>query len=456
MGVRSLGWVGILLVALAAAVAPAAPPNVLFIAIDDLNDVPGFMGRYPDAITPNLDRIAERGVVFTDAHCQFPVCAPSRASLMSGFYPYNLGFQTQAKDSVALKCTRERGGRLLPEHFRDHGYYTMAVGKLLHRHVPDEIVDESGGRGDWNKLPSGKRLKWDPTNGGTMTDWGPYPGEDSDMTDHQAADWAIKRLGESYDKPFMLMVGFLRPHVPWHVPQQWFDLYPDPAKLTKPAYLASDLEDVPKFAREMNIYPWMPRTSWAIETGQWQDILQAYLACTSFVDHQVGRVLEALEQSPHAKNTVIVLWSDHGYHLGEKNTFQKQTTWERASHVPMVFSGPGIVPGGRCDRPVGLIDIYPTLVELAGLPANKLNEGRSLVPLLEDPGREWDHPVLVSWKKDSHALQTDRYRYIRYGDGSEELYDHASDPNEWTNVVDNPDYEAVKRQLAAQLAERVD
>ncbi len=431
-------------------------PNVMFIAVDDLNDMPTFMGRYPDAKTPNLDRLAKSGAVFTEAHCQFPVCAPSRASVISGFYPHTLEFDKNAKDSIALERTRKAGGRLLPEYFRDHGYHTMAVGKLLHRHLPKGVVDESGGRGSWNKLPDGKRLHWDPVGGGTMTDWGPYPGDDSDMTDHKAADWAVDRLREEQEEPFLLMVGFLRPHVPWHVPQKWFDLYPEPESLAMPAFLADDLEDVPQFAREMNIYPHMPRTEWAIETGQWRDIVHAYLACVSFVDHQIGRVLDALEESPHADNTVVVLWSDHGYHLGEKNTFQKQTTWERASHVPLVMSGPGVTPGLRCDRPVGLIDIYPTLLELCGLPANELNEGRSLSPLLEDPTRKWKHPVLISWRQESHALQANRYRYIRYPNGTDELYDHREDPNEWTNISDDPDHAEAKQRLAKRLARILD
>lgn len=438
------------------AAAPDDRPNVLFIAIDDLNDVPAFMGRYPDAITPHMDALAARGVVFTEAHCQFPVCAPSRASVISGFYPHTLDFDKKASDSVAMERTHEAGGRLLPEYFRDYGYHTMAVGKLLHRHLPEGVVDESGGRGSWNKLPNGERMKWDPPNGGTMTDWGPYPGDDSDMTDHQAADWAVARLRQDRDAPFLLMVGFLRPHVPWHVPQKWFDLYPEPGSLAMPNYRADDLEDVPQCARDMNIYPHMPRTEWAIETGQWRDIVHAYLACVSFVDYQVGRVLTALEESSHADNTLIVLWSDHGYHLGEKNTFQKQTTWERASHVPLIISGPGVPPGGRCDRPVGLIDIYPTLTELCHLSNNRLNEGRSLVPLLEDPNRKWKHPVLISWRQESHALQTSRYRYIRYPDGSEELYDHREDPNEWTNLSNHPAHADAKQRLARRLARMVD
>ena len=452
------GMTATFLVVFATLAVPAAVarPNVLFIAVDDLNDMPTFMGRYPDAKTPNLDRLAERGVAFTEAHCQFPVCAPSRASVLSGFYPHTLDFDKNAKDSIAMERTRKAGGRLLPEYFRDHGYHTMAVGKLLHRHLPDGAVDQSGGRGSWNKMPDGRRVNYTPPTGSTMTDWGPYPGDDADMTDHAAAGWAVDRLREERDEPFLLMVGFLRPHVPWHVPQEWFDLYPDPASLAMPEYRADDLEDVPRFARDMNIYPHMPRTDWAIETGQWRDIVHAYLACVSFVDHQIGRVLDALDESPHADNTVIVLWSDHGYHLGEKNTFQKQTTWERASHVPLLFAAPGVEPGRRCDRPVGLIDIYPTLVELCGLPANDLNEGRSLAPLLRNPTRKWKHPVLVSWRKESHALQASRYRYIRYPDGTEELYDHRNDPNEWTNLADDPEHAGVKQRLAKRLARMVD
>ena len=246
------------------------------------------------------------------------------------------------------------------------------------------------------------------------------------------------------------MVGFMRPHVPWYVPKKWFDLY-DREKLALPPYDKNDLDDVPEMAKEISILKQMPRTVWAIEKNQWRDIMQAYLACVSFSDHQVGRVLDALEKSPYRDNTIIVLWSDHGYHMGEKNTFQKQSLWERASHAPLVIAGPQVKAGRRCDRVVNLMDMYPTLLEMCGLPANLKNQGHSLVPLLEDPRKEWPYPAIIGWKKKSFAVQTERYRFIRYGDGSEELYDHQNDLKEWTNLAGNPETAPIRKSLGTYL-----
>ncbi len=437
--------------ALLTAVA-AERPNVLFIAVDDLNDFAYFARCYPDAKTPNLDRLAQRGMVFTQAHCQFPLCGPSRASVMSGLLPTTLGYDDHMKDEALAKHARKLGTDLLHTYFSRHGYSTLAVGKICHHHVPKGSVDASGGRGAFNGGTGNLKKHWPQQ--GTSTDWAMAPERDEDLPDHQAAAWAVEQLQVKHDKPFFLMVGFLRPHVPWYVPKKWYDLY-DKEKLTLPPYDPKDLDDVPEIAKRISILKQMPRTDWAIETNQWRDMVQAYLACVSFADHQIGRVLDALDQSPYRDNTVIVLWSDHGYHLGEKNTFQKQSLWQRSSHVPLVIAGPGVSSGARCERLVGLIDLYPTLVEMCGLPANPSNQGRSLLPLLQQPAREWPHPVLTGWLENSFALQTERYRYIRYGDGSEELYDHQNDLKEWTNLAGKPESEALRKQLAETLDERL-
>ena len=432
----------------AAAEGNTEKPNVLFIAVDDLNDFPLFAHRHPDAKTPHMDRLAARGMVFTSAHCPFPLCGPSRASIMSGLLPSTLGFDDHMSDESVQARARELGSELLHARFAQNGYKTMAVGKILHHHVPMGSVDASGGRGAVIGGTGFLRRNWPQR--GTSTDWAMAPEHDEQLPDHQAASWAVEQLGAKHDSPFFLMVGFLRPHVPWYVPKKWFDLY-DKDKLTLPPFKPDDLDDVPEIAKRISILKQMPRTADMKKSGQWRDILHAYLACVSFADHQVGRVLDALEQSPYRDNTIIVLWSDHGYHMGEKNTFQKQSLWERASHSPLVFAGPQVTPGRRCDRVVGLLDIYPTLLDLCGLPANPKNEGRSLLPLLQDPAREWPHPVLIGWKENSFALQTERYRYIRYGDGSEELYDHRNDLNEWTNLAAKPGLAPVKKELAAVI-----
>jgi arylsulfatase A-like enzyme len=423
-------------------------PNVLFMAVDDLNDFPTFAKRYPDAKTPNMDRLAKRGMVFTRAHCQFPLCGPSRASIMSGLLPSTLGYDHHMKDDDLQKRARELGTDLLHSYFAKNGYKTMAVGKICHRHVPKNSVDISGGRGRFDEGTGKLRRNWHQD--GTSTDWAMAPERDEQLPDHKTAEWAVKQLKAQHDKPFFLMVGFLRPHVPWYVPKKWFDLY-EKDKLTLPPYRKDDLDDIPETAKRLSILKQMPRTDWAIENGQWRNIVHAYLACISFSDHQVGKVLDALEAGPYKNNTIIVLWSDHGFHMGEKNTFQKQSLWERSSHVPLVIAAPKVEAGRRCDRIVGLLDLYPTLLEMCGLPANPGNEGRSLVPLLKDPSKHWPYPTIIGWKENSFAVQNERYRYIRYADGSEELYDHRGDLNEFVNLANNAELNEIKNELAEHL-----
>ena len=424
----------------------ADKPNVLFIAVDDLNDFPTFAKHYPDAKTPHLDELAARGMVFTRAHCQFPLCGPSRASIMSGLLPATLGYDNHMKDDALQERARDLGTELLHTYFAKQGYKTMAVGKICHHHVPKGSVDATGGRGSFSGGTGKLKKNWHQN--GTSTDWAMAPESDDKLPDHHAAAWAVRQLEEKHDKPFFMMVGFLRPHVPWYVPKKWFDRY-DKTKITLPPYRKDDLDDVPQMAKDISILKQMPRTDWAIEKKQWRNIVHAYLACVTFSDHQVGRVIEALDKSPYKDNTIIVLWSDHGYHMGEKNTFQKQSLWERSSHVPLVIAGPGVEGKRRCDRIVSLLDLYPTLVEMCGLPANAKNEGHSLVPLLQKPDQAWSYPAIIGWKQNSFAVQDERYRYIRYGDGSEELYDHQADAHEWKNLADQTDLAPIKQKLGA-------
>jgi arylsulfatase A-like enzyme len=352
------------------------------------------------------------------------------------------------KDEDLQKRARERGTELMHAYFARSGYKTMAVGKICHHHVPRGSVDASGGRGGFLEGTGRLRKNWHQN--GTSTDWAMAPVSDEQLPDHQAAEWAVKQLRADHDRPFLLMVGFLRPHVPWYVPKKWFDLY-DKEKLTLPPYRKNDLDDVPEAAKRISILKQMPRTEWAIQNNQWRNIVQAYLACITFTDHQIGKVLEALEKSPYRGNTITVLWADHGYHMGEKNTFQKQSLWERSSHVPLVIAGPEVQGGQRCDRIVSLLDMYPTLLEMCGLPANPKNEGNSVVPLLKNPQKEWPYPAITGWKENSFAVQNERYRYIRYNDGSEELYDHRNDLKEWANLAGKPQLDGIKRKMAEHL-----
>jgi arylsulfatase A-like enzyme len=439
----------VLLLALAAALPAAERPNVLFLAVDDLNDWVGCMGGHPDARTPNIDRLASRGTLFSNAHCQAPICGPSRASLMSGLYPSTTGVYGQINDDKLRSASPPmRDVPFLFEYFRGHGYKTMGVGKLFHQHAPEGQLDESGGRERGFGPSPEKHFKWEAK--GTSTDWGAFPERDDQMPDFRSAEWAVERLGQTQDRPFFLAAGFLRPHVPWYVPSKWFDLHP-PENLATPPYLATDYDDISELAKRLMAVPMMPTADWAQSSGEWKNIVQAYLASVSFADHYVGEVLKALDASPYADNTIVVLWGDHGYHIGEKNRFAKHSLWEEATHTPLIVSAPGFARGRRTSRAVELIDLYPTLVDLCGLPRNGRNEGRSLRPLLEDPEADWPYAALTTYGYGNHAVRGERYRYIVYEDGSEELYDHEADPNEWRNLAAEPSMAAVKKRLRAHL-----
>lgn len=433
-------------------------PNVLFVAIDDLNDWLGVMRGHPDAKTPNMDALAARGVLFQNAHCQAPLCGPSRASLMTGLRPSTTGIYGMIDDNKIKSDNPSTSDIIfLPEYFKQQGYHTMGIGKLFHSHAPDGLFDESGGRyKGFGPLPE-ERFVWDgfggENYGRTSTDWGAFPSNDSLMPDYQSVQWASERLQREYDQPFFLAVGFLRPHVPLYVPQPWFDLHPT-EELTLPSYKADDLEDVPPVAHKINDLPMMPSTEWAIKSGNWDDIIQAYMACVSFVDHQVGILLESLENSDYADNTIIVLWSDHGYRLGEKGTFAKHALWEEATHTPLVFAGPNIPAGKTVEEPVELLSLYPTLLELCGLPSYSRNEGRSLVPLIEDQTNSQDWYAITTFGRNNHSVRTKDFRYIRYEDGGEELYDHTVDPLEWNNLADQSDYREKKEALSKYLPQQ--
>ena len=342
----------------------------------------------------------------------------------------------------------------LPEYFAANGYQTLGIGKLFHRHAPEGAFQVSGGREPGFGPAPPQRRYWDREE--TTTDWGPFPDDDADMPDYRSADWAIDRLediGESQyvdGRPFFLAVGFLRPHVPWHAPPSWFEMHPLD-ELELPPYRKDDFDDVPAIGHQVASVPQMPTTEWVIENGYWPAIVQSYLASVSFVDAQVGRVLDALEASPYADKTIVVLFSDHGYHIGEKGRFAKHSLWEEATRVPLIFSGPGVPGSQSVPRAVELLDIYPTLVDLAGLPENADNEGNSLRPLLENPDMNWPYAAVTTYGRNNHGVRRGERRYIRYEDGSEEYYDHTVDPNEWDNSAADAGNRAAMDELAAYL-----
>ncbi|MDO8541200.1 MAG: sulfatase [Opitutaceae bacterium] len=438
-----------------AAAAPAATssqPNVLFIAIDDQNDWVGYLGGHPQAKTPNIDRLAARGTAFTNAHCQATLCNPSRASLLTGIRPSSTGIHGLAPGIRDVETTKNLVS--LPQTFTRAGYFTYSCGKIYHDGAmkPQHRVGEFN---EWGPAPGGirppKRIANLPGEQHPAMDWGPFPERDEDAPDFKIADAAIAALGRApADKPFFVACGFRLPHVPCFAPQKWFDLHPD-GQLEMPPMKAGDRDDTPRFSWYLHWKLPEPRAATLEKLGELRKLVRAYLSSTSFMDAQVGRVLAALEASGRTDNTIIVLWSDHGYHLGEKGITGKNTLWERSTHVPLVFAGPGIVKAAKCDRAVELLDIFPTLLELAGLPARPDLEGHSLRPQLSDAKAPRPWPAITTHNQGNHSVRNDRWRYIHYADGSEELYDLQRDPNEWTNLARDPAHAATKHELANWL-----
>ena len=428
----------------------AVRPNVLMICIDDLNDWVGFLGGHPDAVTPHMDGLAARGRNFTNAHCNVPVCSPSRVSVMSGVAAtthgsYELG--PKYEELPALK-----GVPTIQQFFKDSGYYTLSGGKVLHHGFNGRLagdIDRSLGR---KKSPTPKKPLNRPTDWSGAWDWGRFPANDVEMAEFQLAKTAAAALQEDYGKPFFMSVGFFRPHVPLYVPPRWFDLY-GADSFALPHSPKSDLDDLPQNFLRINDYAVAPTHAEVVGHGKQRSLTHAYLASISFVDHCVGMVLEALQSSPHAENTLIVLWSDHGFHLGEKQHWAKRTLWEESTRVPLLFAGPGIKPGTGCPEPASLLDIYPTLIELCKLPGNPHVEGLSLVPQLSDPTTPRDRPAITSSYFGNHAVRSRDWRLIVYADGAEELYDHRNDPDEFHNLTGDPSRQAIRDQLARWLPE---
>lgn len=434
--------------------APAERPNVLLIAIDDLNDWVGCMGGHPQAQTPHIDRLAAQGTLMANAHCQAPLCNPSRASVLTGLRPSTTGIYALQPGIRKVEHLRDRV--TLPQHFARHGYFTFTCGKVFHDGSlsADEQKAEFEVWGDRGPMPYPPQKFVETPDPIKAMDWGVFPDDDRQQGDWRIADSAIQQLENlPSDRPFFMAVGFRLPHVPCFASQLWFDRFPEES-LELPAVRFDDRSDVPEFAWKLHWKLPEPRLSWLLEAQQWKPLVRAYLASTLFMDSQIGRVLDALERTGHASNTIIVLWSDHGWHLGEKGITGKNTLWERSTRVPLIFAGPGITAGGRSAEPAELLDIYPTLVELCGLEPRDDLEGHSLVPQLQNPNAPRLWPAITTHNPGNHAVRSRRYRYIRYADGSEELYDLAGDPHEWNNLAGNPQFSAIQAELAQWIPER--
>jgi arylsulfatase A-like enzyme len=447
------------------ALDPAKHPNVLFIIVDDLNDYTGYLGGHPDARTPNIDRLAQRGTAFLNGHTAAPVCNPSRVAFLTGMRPFRTGIYHNSDDEA------QPGTTYLPQHFGLQGYRTMIGGKVFHpfpKLIDRSWLDENAGtfggqamqvRADdfVDSLTQFKALY------NFSLHYGGLEGEKAEkLSDPHLAAWAADRLAQTYDRPFLLVTGFHRPHTPLTSTKEFWDRY-DRDKIALPPINPDDLDDMSWPARQVAIANYQDAEGsyyrQLTELDRHRNILKGYLAACEFVDAQIGKVLDALDRSLHRDNTIVVLIGDHGWAIGEHFHFQKWGLWEDTTHIPYVIHAPGISqPGQRSDAGVDTVDLFPTLLELCGLPApaSQKLDGTSLVPSLKDPGLKWERPALTTFGQGNHATRDQRWRYVRWSDGSEELYDHDSDPHEWHNLADRPEHIAVKQRLAAFMPEAED
>ncbi|SHE81802.1 Arylsulfatase A [Mariniphaga anaerophila] len=465
-------------------------PNILFIAVDDLNDWTGTMGGNNQAITPNLDLLTTQGVLFSNAHASMPVCVASRNSLLSGLHPVTTGWYTGVGERQAMIRSYHEvmeGKKMLPEFFKDNGYKTFCAGKIFHSGATDypflldslwddvapgyadkvtgKFLERGEGYGGLFFYPfpkNGSQLKrhyGDKLGSGHSLCGGPLDEEDipgGKMYDELIADYAVQKLNENHDNPFFLSVGFVRPHVPYTAPRKYFDLY-DEEKVKIPDVPDDEMKDIPIMGKAIAYGATNfgdHQAVLGVGPDYWRYLVYSYLACISFVDDQIGRVLKALENSRYAENTIIVLWSDHGQNLGEKKHWRKMCLWEESTRVPLCILVPGNKANGQvCDEPVSLLDIYPTLANLCNLPVPEHLDGQNLQPLLEAPGSEWPHVVLSNWMYKNYSVRDRNYRYILYRDGTEELYDRSEDPGEHFNLADNQQYETIKARLKQAIPE---
>ncbi|MFD0797312.1 sulfatase [Maribacter chungangensis] len=418
-----------------------AAPNVLFIAIDDLNGWVGCLEGHPQVRTPHIDRLAQKGTLFANAHAQSPICNPSRTSVLTGYRPSTTGIY--GLSPWIREVPELRHLVTLPQYFAQQGYTTYSAGKIYHggngRGPADTEFDQLGPAAGVKVQPPQKLVGKTPGGNNPWVDWGRFPLGDRQMQDHDIASWASEVLRSRPERPYFLSVGFFLPHVPLYAPEWSFNLYPMDS-LTMPLYLENDREDTPRSSWYNHWDVPEPRWKWFQEQGQDSLFVQSYLAAISFMDQQVGRVLDTLEASGQAENTIIVLWSDHGFHLGEKGISGKNTLWEPSTRVPLIFSGPGIGTGKAVHQPVELLDIYPTLLELCNLPAKEDLEGHSLRPQFLDAKAPRQWPAITTNNYQNHAVRTKDWRYIRYADGAEELYYMREDPNEWYNLIGQQEY----------------
>ena len=441
---RALGFFSLFAMAVTLGAAPTKP-DVLFIVVDDLNDWISLLDPRSPIQTPNLKRLAHRGMLFQKAYCISAACNPSRAATLTGLRPSTSGVYGNKSDWRRAVGKR----KTIMQRFMDAGYQVQGAGKIFHHHLNGAFHDKESFHDFQPMRPQlypPQKLNKAPRYGSRNTDWGVWPKRIEDSIDFETANYCTKALLERKDgKPQFLACGIFKPHSPFFAPSHYHLPYD---KIPLPARKKDDWRDLPKGAgRLMQSKKWFWKGMMQVENkaaGSYQSFVASYAACASFADAQIGRVLDALDKSPRGKETIVVLWSDHGFHLGEKDHIEKFALWEKSNHVPFIVVAPGTTkPNSTCDHPVDLSVLYPTLLELCGLPDDKKADGVSVVPLLRNPRGKWERPALMTYQRGNHAVRSSRWRYIRYADGSEELYDHQSDPDEWVNLATEASHEAV-------------
>ena len=421
----------------------AQRPNVLFIAVDDLNAWVTHLGRNQQAKTPNIDRLANMGTTFRHAYCAVPACNPARAALMSGQRPWTTACYLNS-NPWKQHITEGFG---LSAQFKKAGYHVAGAGKIYH--------SDSYFESEWSQYMSSKL--YSSHGKGVKKNEGyheplPHDLKDEDIGDWQIVDWCIEQLQEEHDKPLFLACGLHKPHLPFAVPRKYYDLFPRD-QIQLPPHREDDLDDIPpagiKMAKANGDHAKF------LKSGRWKDAVQSYLATCAYTDMNIGRLLDAFEKSRYAKNTIIVFWGDHGWSFGEKSHWRKFALWEEPTRAPLIWVAPGVTRAGTtCERTVDFMTIFPTLCDLAGIETPAHVDGPSAVSLLRDPTAAWKYAAITTHGYKNHTVRTEAYRYIQYADGSEELYDHTNDPYEWTNIAAHPDSLAVIKELKKYLPDR--
>jgi arylsulfatase A-like enzyme len=442
-------------------------PNVLFISLDDMNDWVEPLAGHPQALTPQLDRFARSGVTFRHNYAPSPGCNPSRSATLTGLHTVTSGMYSNYQDWRDVP--RLQQVQTIGQHFRSSGYYTAGAGKIFHYQQVDATGWDDYYPSVAEPMPADDFPDERPASMPpfpymyNMFDWGPLEVDDEETADYETVEYISGQLQQQHDKPFFLAAGIYRPHLPWHVPQEYFDRFPLD-QIRKPALLESDLDDLGPVAREL-IARGGNYHRHVVEAGQWERAVQGYLASIAYADAMVGHLLDALERSPYADNTIVVIWSDHGWQLGEKEHWRKFALWENVIRTVMMMRVPegiekmpaGSARGVATDNLTSLLDIYPTLADLCNLTPRDDFDGVSLRSMLADPTEAVPRPVITTYDYGSYSVRFENWHYIRYIDDSEELYDLESDPEEWRNLADDPGHADTRVRLAGFIpAEPVD